>query len=467
MKFIFHSLFLKIFLWFWTTVIATGIALILTFVSQRSAVPARWHQMMENAAHYLGRAAIAELERGGSRAISSYARQSAGDPLPPACLFDTSGAAIAGEQCAAFRGMAERVAASGNSDFAMSFGVSRAAMILRGSTGRQYIFATELPSGPRASFGADGFSFVREWGVAFLVSGLICYFLARYLTAPILQLREASQRLARGDLGTHAAPGMEHRRDELGLLVGDFNAMADRIEELISGQRQLIYDVSHELRSPLARLNVALDLVRQRKGNDPALDHMEQDLECLAEMAGRLLTVARLDTSPEIVQFSPVNLAELVSRIVCDAEFESRRCDGEIKLTAERPYWVQGNAELLHSAIENVVRNAIRYTDAGTAVDVRLELNLTPGARTVQLIVRDYGPGIPEPELSNIFRPFYRANNARDRGSGGVGLGLAIAERVVRLHHGTISAENAVPQGLQIRIHLPEQPLNVSRWVCA
>ena len=370
------------------------------------------------------------------------------------------GTVIAGGQCASFMEMYRRVAASGTSDFAMKFGLARAAIMLTAGNGRQYVFATELPAGPRAAFGADRFSFVREWGVGFLVSGLICYFLTRYLTAPILQLRRASQRLASGDLGTRAAPGLEQRRDELGHLVCDFNAMADRIEELISSQRRLIYDISHELRSPLARLNVALDLVRERKGNDPALDHVEQDLDCLGEMAGRLLTVARLDASPAPVQFSRVNLEELVSRIVCDAEFESRKCDGQIRWIAERPYWVHGNAELLHSAIENVVRNAIRYTEKGTSVDVRLEPAGTLGAPGVQLIVRDHGPGIPDPDLANIFRPFYRVNNARDRESGGVGLGLAIAERVVRLHHGTICAENAIPQGLQVKINLPELPPN-------
>ena len=192
--------------------------------------------------------------------------------------------------------MTSRVTAAKPSNFSMRYGIARVAMRLKGSNGHEYIFATELPAGPRAALGLNRTTIALQWGVAFLVSGFICYLLTRYLTAPILRLREASQQLAAGDL-TIRAVGVERRRDELGDLVRDFNAMASRIEELVSRQRQLISDVSHELRSPLARLYVALDLGRERKGNDPAFDHMEKDIGLLNEMIGRLLTVARLDTS--------------------------------------------------------------------------------------------------------------------------------------------------------------------------
>jgi two-component system sensor histidine kinase CpxA len=454
MKLPIHSLFLKIFLWFWATLIATGIALILTFFTQHNAVPSRWHEMMQDAARSVGIGCVARLDTGGPAAALSYLRQIERDAGVRACLFDSNGTPVTGDQCPSFTDLSRSVLASGSPGFSNKFGIARAAIQLTGASGHTYIFATELPAGPRAAFGANKSSFLLEWGVAFSVSGLICYFLTRYLTAPILQLREASQRLAQGDLATRAAPGMERRQDELGRLVGDFNAMADRIESLISSQQQLISDISHELRSPLARLNVALDLVRERKGNDSSLDHMQADLEVLNEMAGRLLTVARLDTSPEPLPLLPVNLEELVTKIAHDAEFESQTRNGKIHLRVERPYWVQGNEELLHSAIENVVRNAIRYTDEGAGVDIRLE----PASASVQLSVRDYGPGIPEAELANIFRPFYRVDNARDRQCGGAGLGLAISERVIRLHQGTIRAENVMPHGLQVNINLPELP---------
>jgi two-component system sensor histidine kinase CpxA len=232
--------------------------------------------------------------------------------------------------------------------------------------------------------------------------------------------------------------------------------MASKIEELVSRQRQLISDVSHELRSPLARLNVALDLGRERKGNDPAFEQMQEDLQLLDEMIARLLTIAKLDISAPQVPMTDVDLAELLSQIARKAEFESRNPNGVIKLTTSGQCVVRGSAELLHSAIENVVRNAIRYTENGTSVEIRMESEGSSSGASVRLIVRDYGPGVPEGELKNIFRPFYRLTDARDRQSGGTGLGLAIADRVVRIHAGTIRAENAAPRGLRIIIVLPQ-----------
>jgi two-component system sensor histidine kinase CpxA len=242
--------------------------------------------------------------------------------------------------------------------------------------------------------------------------------------------------------------------------VRDFNAMASRIEELVSRQRQLISDVSHELRSPLARLYVALDLGRERKGNDPAFDHMEKDIGLLNEMIGRLLAVARLDTSAAPVPMMPVDLTEIVSQVARDADFESRERRGGIKLTAYEQLFVQGDVKLLQSAIENVVRNAIGYTEPGTPVEVLLQSERRSNASFARLTIRDYGPGVPESELVKIFQPFYRVSDARDRQSGGAGLGLAIAERVIRIHGGTIRAENTTPRGLQVEILLPRLSLN-------
>jgi two-component system sensor histidine kinase CpxA len=253
---------------------------------------------------------------------------------------------------------------------------------------------------------------------------------------------------------------VERRHDELGDLVRDFDAMASRIEELVSRQRQLISDVSHELRSPLARLYVALDLGRERKGDDPAFDHMEKDIGLLNVMIGRLLTVARLDTSAPPVPMTPVNLTEMVSQVVCDADFESRERNGSIQLTAHEQFFVKGDAKLLQSAIENVVRNAISYTEPGTDVEVLLQSEKRSNTSFVRLTVRDHGPGVSDLDLVKIFQPFYRVSDARDRQSGGAGLGLAIAERVIRVHGGTIRAENVTPRGLQIEILLPYSALN-------
>ncbi|MGC1294594.1 MAG: ATP-binding protein [Alloacidobacterium sp.] len=455
MKSVMRSLFLKIFLSFWLTAIVTAIALVLTFFLGPRSVPSRWHASLTDTARSSGMLAIAELERGGAPAASAYLEKLERDAHLRACLFDSVGDKLGGQNCETFKDMIPRVTALKTSDFSMKYGIVRVALMLPGSNAHEYIFATELPAGPRAALGVDFAAIALRWGVALLVSGFVCYLLTRYLTNPILRLQDASRQLAAGNLSTRAAAETEHRRDELGDLVRDFNIMADRIEELISRQRQLIYDLSHELRSPLARLNVAVDLVRERKGDDPAFDRIEQDLERLSEMIERMLTLAKLDTSATPVQMKRVNLTEIVTGIVRDAEFESREPDGIIKLTADEEYSIQGNEELLHSAVENVIRNAIRYTAPRTSVEIELQRRDAEGIPWVFLIIRDYGPGVPQQELANIFQPFYRVADARDRQSGGTGLGLAIADRVVRIHRGMVRAENAIPRGLRVEIRLP------------
>jgi two-component system sensor histidine kinase CpxA len=337
----------------------------------------------------------------------------------------------------------------------MRHGIVRIGLRLRGRSGTLYLFAAELPAGPGAAFGNNFRGLVLHWGVAFLVSGLICYLLTRHLTKPILGLREASRQLAAGNLNMRAAGGAENRRDELGDLVRDFNSMGDRIEALVTSQRQLVSDVSHELRSPLARVSVALDLAREHKGSDPAFDQMQKDFERLSEMVGRLLTVARLDASETVTEMRPLDFGALVAEVATDAEFESLELNCHVRRSVENNIHVRGNSDLLRSAIENIFRNAIRYTAPGTTIDVSLQRRNSAGLAGGVLTVRDHGPGIPESELANVFRPFYRIGNARDRQSGGVGLGLAISHRVARLHGGRVSAINATDGGLQVEFEIP------------
>ena len=449
-----RSLFLKIFLWYWITVIATGIALVATWIIlQPNTVQSQIQTLLADTALASGTVAVDALEREGPAAASAYMQEFSQKSHLKSCLFDTSGQVVSGTDCAIFDSIVAHAAASDDPVFATRHGFVRVAVKLQGKSGRQYTYAVEAAErrGPPAGIGPLGVAL--RWSVSLLVSGLICYLLTRYLTTPILRLREASQHLAQGDLSTRAAAGMEERRDELGALVHDFNAMAARIEELVSGQRQLIYDISHELRSPLARLNVALDLARERKGNEPAFDHMEQDLERLNEMIGRLLTVARLDSSAIPPAMSQVDLTELISQIARSADLELRKNDAAVRLTLPEQVFVHGNAELLHSAIENVVRNAIRYTGAGNPVEVSVTMQ-KPSSTLI--VVRDHGPGVPEAELANIFQPFYRIADDRNRESGGTGLGLAIAGRVIRIHGGTIRARNAQPHGLEVEILLPQ-----------
>jgi two-component system, OmpR family, sensor histidine kinase CpxA len=451
----FRSLFLKIFLWFWVTVIATGIAFVATWIilQPKNAPTQQSMPTLADTAWISGKAAVTALEQEGPLAASAYIQQVYQRTHLKSCLFDTAGNPIAGSDCADFSDIGPRATPSETPSFTTKRNFLRVVVTIRGKSEHSYVYAMGSMQRRGPPPGITHVGFLLHWSAPLLVSGLICYLLTRHLTVPVLRVREASQHLAAGDLSTRAASGMERRRDELGSLVREFNAMAARIEELVSRQRQLIYEISHELRSPLARLAVALDLGRQRKGNDPAFDHIEQDIERLNEMIERLLTIARLDVCAPPVAMTRLDLTALVSQIANSAEFELQEHKGTMCLSSGGDYFVQGNAELLHSALENVVRNAVRYTGSGNAVDVRLEPAGTPNI--VRIVVRDYGHGVPESELVKIFQPFYRVADDRNRESGGTGLGLAIADRVVRSHNGTISARNATPHGLEVEIRLP------------
>ncbi len=234
----------------------------------------------------------------------------------------------------------------------------------------------------------------------------------------------------------------------------DFDAMAERIETLMKAQSRLLNDISHELRSPLARLNVALGLARQRAGVESAdmLDRIELEAARLNELIGRILTLARLEDGEQRVPQTPVPLAELVANVAEDAEFEAQERHCHVHTSIPEGDWgVRGNDSLLHSAVENVVRNAIRYTQEGTTV----EIELTREGPEAVLKVSDAGSGVPADALEKLFLPFYRLDDARGRLTGGVGLGLAITERAVRFHGGKVSAFNRAGGGLRVEIRLP------------
>jgi two-component system sensor histidine kinase CpxA len=226
--------------------------------------------------------------------------------------------------------------------------------------------------------------------------------------------------------------------------------MAERIESLIVSQKRLSRDISHELRSPLARLNVALELAKKKTNGDASalLDRIEIESTRLNEMIGRILTLSKLESGATDVERAKIDLTELVRDVVADADFEAGAHDKSVSMSAVE-CMVVGNESLLRSAIENVLRNAVRYTGPSTAVRVSLE---TVNGDAV-ITVRDQGGGVPEEELQHLFRPFYRVGEARERKTGGIGLGLAIAERAIRAHHGSISARND-NGGLAVEIKL-------------
>src|SRR5205807_1181304 len=220
-------------------------------------------------------------------------------------------------------------------------------------------------------------------------------------------------------------------------------------------------DISHELRSPLARLNVALGLARQRSGpeSEAMLERIELEAGRLNELIGRLLTLARMEDGEQRVPSTPVSLEEIVLNVAEDAEFEAQARHCHVRCEIPAGSWrVRGDASLLHSAIENVVRNAIRYTREGSTVEIHLEKTKNAAGDQAVVRVTDCGDGVPADALEKLFQPFYRLDDARGRQTGGVGLGLAITERAVRFHGGRVSATNRAEGGLMVEIRLPMMP---------
>ena len=284
-----------------------------------------------------------------------------------------------------------------------------------------------------------------------VAGGIFCYLVIRYLAKPLNQLGAAAAGIAEGRIETRVEPRLKLRRDEIADLARNFDRMAERIEALITGQRRLLGDVSHELRSPLSRLTVALGLVKLEGCSGEAAENLERigvEARRLDALIGQLLALTRIDSGVDCGAPARFDLANLVQEVANDGDFEARARNRRVVFENADPCLFNGFEELLRSAIENVVRNAIRHTAEGTAVEIMLDVRDS----TVSLQVRDHGPGVPESTLSEIFQPFRRVG-AGD--SEGAGLGLAIAERAVHVHRGTIRAANAAGGGLIVEIALP------------
>lgn len=453
-----RSLFLKIFLWFWLMMVLINLASFIAFVLQPEIVVSRWQSATSAALSLYGQQAIELYDKSGQPALADFLHRLDRSANIKAYLFDGNAIPLHGNPSADARDLARAAIKSNEQQFEIHTNNAYGATLAIGPSGTKYVLVAVMPRPRRiGALFPDFRSQPERWILPIIISGLICYLLARYLTRPILQLRTATRRLAAGDLSARAAPAVSRRRDELGDLVADFNQMAERIEALLTSQRQLISDISHELRSPLARLSVALELARKKAGGEAAgpLNRIEMEAERLNEMIGKLLTIARLESATEVPQSDVVHLSELVKETADDASFEahSRNCD--VRLIEDSGCTTVGSPDLLRSAIENVLRNAVRYTAEGTSVEISLSCNHNGDRGWAVIKVRDYGPGVPEKELGNVFQPFYRVENARERQKGGTGLGLAITDRAIRLHGGTVKASNAVGGGLEVEMRLP------------
>lgn len=462
-----RSLFLKIFLWFWAAMALVVLALIIaTATTQSDPVEARWRYMTGTAVRIYAQTAAEVYERGGHDALVIYLRRVEQSSHMRTALYDERSGQLWGGGASAgaehFAEVARRARHNGETLFEFSARPQPVALIAHrvNGAGGVYVLVGEMPRDRFSWLLAEPDALVFRLMVVLLTAGLVCYGLARYLAAPVETLRAGVRRLAGGDLSARVGARVGTRRDEIADLSHDFDRMAERIESLVMSQRRLLGDISHELRSPLARLSVALGLARRRAGEDAqgvagALDRIEREAERLNGLIGQLLTLTRLETDEDELQRTPIDLQDLVRQVAADADFEAQPRNRGVRVVVDEECSFAGDAELLRSAIENVVRNGVRYTAEHTNVEVSLRCPAGGDDSGIRLSVRDHGKGVPEEALKDIFRPFYRVADARERRTGGTGLGLAIAERAVRLHGGTVEAANASGGGLIVELRLP------------
>jgi signal transduction histidine kinase len=283
-----------------------------------------------------------------------------------------------------------------------------------------------------------------------VVSLVFAALLAAYIARPVRRLREALQAGASGQLVTDLAEAMGHRRDELADLCRDFDRMAHHIDQLMQGQRRLLHDVSHEMRSPLARLSAIVGLVRQQPERlDDCLNLLEHESARMDRLVSELLTLSRLESGMLDPGEEIFDLAEVLADVVADAAPEAGQTGCRVELAANAEAPVRGDAEMLHRVFDNLLRNALAYASGGGWIGLRLEAR----AEAIEVCVEDRGPGVLSADLDRLFEPFFRGSQAPARK--GHGLGLAIARQIVANHGGSIHAENRREGGLRICVRLP------------
>ena len=456
-----HSLYWRIFLTFWLALalILVGTVTVAVNVAAQRRAESPWWQRGQVYAQ-----AARAFESGGPEALKSWLEHlTPGDMFNRTFVVLPSGREMLGRALPAFlRGPGDT--GDSNSAALSSGPISPigGALVLVGANGDTYhVLVGPIRAAPRL------FGELEQPGVplatlllALVVSAVVCFLLARYLVAPVDRLRHAMRRMAGGDLDVRVSQSMRGRQDDLGLLAKDLDSMAERVRNLLESKQQLLRDVSHELRSPLARLQLALSLARRQ--DNPVERHLARiacEADRLEQLIARTLKLARLERPAGGVERITVDVSELLRNIADDVAIEAEAQGCTVGLQAESGLEVLGDVELLRSSFENVIRNAVRYSPEGAQVGITARRS-HPAAdhECVEVIVYDQGPGVPEKDLELIFEPFYRVDAARDRAGGGEGLGLAIAARAVALHGGVIEARNRQPGGLVVSVMLPALP---------
>lgn len=454
-----RSLFLKIFLWFWLAVIVAGVATVAVTIflpSQTFIVQAKNYFAFNLAT--TGKLGAGMYEKSGREALDAFLRQietissfrlylisDQGEPLRAASL------PIGAQE------IVRRASAASTVQF--SNVTSHPLMAIRtiSDSGRAYVVMLELPMGVVQYFLTMTRGHILRLLAALIASGFVCFLFARYLTTPIKKLQSAVRRFAQGDLGVRVAPDIGNRKDEIANLGKDFDAMAAQIETLMNAHERLLRDIAHELRSPLTRLNVALEITRKHTGADARrfIDRIGQETNKLSLLITQLLTLSRLENADPAIQMRPMALEAIIARIAQDAGFEGQARDCSVVFSCEDKCTLNADSNLIRSAIENVVRNALRFSPIGTQVEITQKVSRGKEGNWATICVQDLGPGVADDAIGSLFKPFFRADHPKDRSSGGAGLGLAIAHRAVTVHHGQIAAKNRKGGGLIVEIRLP------------
>lgn len=445
------SIFWKIFLWFLLAMaLITGVSIFVSWTTQREPITERWKQIISNTMIVYTETAKQIYDNEGEIGVQKFLKIiETVHQNRSVCMTSDENRSCFGENSEAAKLAIDKALASDKVEFeSVKSEENYAAKKFTTVKGETFalVLRMEFPR-PPIPFGADWATRGIRILTLLLAAALFCYALARYLIKPILTLRKATKQFADGDLQTRSNI---KRRDEIGQLSRDFDEMAERIENLIVSQKKLTRDVSHELRSPLARMNVALELVKQKSQPDTQnlLNRIETESFRLNQMISSILTLSKLETRTAEIEKSNLNLTQIFSNVVEDSKFEANGKGKNIEILQNDECRILGNETLLTSAIENVLRNAVRYTNG------KVETSLARKNGSAIITIRDFGEGIPDTELHQIFRPFHRVSEARDRRSGGIGLGLAITEQAVHAHNGTVSAKNT-GDGLSVEISLP------------
>lgn len=453
-----RGIYLKIFLWFLlASGVVSGVVFLATVATHSPSLGSSW---MIGVLDQYARSALEIYVHGGKERLGDYLHEIEESSNLQATFLDPQGRDILGRgvPSGAEQVLAE-AKATGESQFHTRI-LWTGASVVDGPEGKYTLVAKVLIPYRMLLGGAVG-TIVFVWLLPALAGALLCLVLARHIAKPIRGLQKVAGQIADGDLSVRASPAMRSRKDELADLARDFDKMADRIQALLRKQQELLGDISHELRSPLTRLNVSLELVR--RGESDALGRMQKDLDRLDTLIGQILTLTRLQTKDETRQ-SPVDLRAIVESVAEDARFEGAEDRKAVLLSRADDCWVHGDPALLRSCVENVVRNAIRYTKPATEVAISLEL-VRNGRDAARILVADQGKGVPPEAVEHIFEPFYRVTEGQQHQTGGTGLGLSIAQRIAIVHGGGIRARNRNEGGLEIEIRLPTMASQMSMGV--